>query len=207
IGIPEEWTRKVLKAINDWDNRYDRFYLLTKQPQNLIKWSPFPPNCWVGVTATDSYMFSNAMFYLRQIEASVKYLSLEPLMEGILPRYIGGIEGINWVIIGAMTCSGGDLAKSSSQFSELTPKPFGNRYVMLPKIEWVEEIVRAADKAGIPVFLKNNLKPLLQQNKYNIYSFPEWAGTQFASTGDCSLAPVNPHPNEAMRKLTQEMPE
>ena len=29
------------------------FLFLTKQPQNLPAWSPFPPNCWVGVTATD----------------------------------------------------------------------------------------------------------------------------------------------------------
>jgi hypothetical protein len=27
----------------------------------------------------------------------------------------------------------------------------------MPKIEWVEEIVEAADNAKIPVFLKNNL--------------------------------------------------
>ena len=45
--------------------------------------------------------------------------------------------GINWVIIGSAT------------------HPYRP-----PKIEWVEEIVRAADKAGVPVFLKNNLKPL-----------------------------------------------
>jgi len=162
VGIPEEWTRKVIEYITtEFD---DRFYLLTKQPQNLAKWSPFPDNCWVGVTATNSYMFSNAMFYLRQIEASVKYLSLEPLMERILPKFIGGIEGINWIIIGAMTCSGGDLAKASSQFPELTAKPFGNRYVMLPKLEWVQEIVEAADKAEIPVFLKDNLSDLIPVN-------------------------------------------
>ena len=29
-----------------------------------------------------------------------------------------------------------------------------------PKIEWVEEIVQACDKAGVKVFLKNNLEPL-----------------------------------------------
>ena len=30
-----------------------------------------------------------------------------------------------------------------------------------PKIEWVEEIEKAADKAGIPVFLKDNLLELV----------------------------------------------
>ena len=42
--------------------------------------------------------------------------------------------GISWVIIGAQT------------------KP-----LKIPPFEWVVEIVTVADKAGIPVFLKNNL--------------------------------------------------
>src|SRR4030042_2355606 len=54
IGIPEEWTRKVLRVIEH--TSYNRYYILTKQAQNLIKFSPFPENCWVGVTATDTYM-------------------------------------------------------------------------------------------------------------------------------------------------------
>jgi len=36
IGVPDKWTERIMDTI--WDNRgYDRFYLLTKQPQNLIK--------------------------------------------------------------------------------------------------------------------------------------------------------------------------
>jgi len=46
--------------------------------------------------------------------------------------------GISWIILGSQT-----------------------RPTVYPKIEWVQEIVEAADKVGIPVFLKDNLKPLL----------------------------------------------
>ena len=49
--------------------------------------------------------------------------------------------GISWVIVGSQT------------------KP-----TVYPKIEWVQEIVQAADKAGIPVFLKNNLSDLIPVN-------------------------------------------
>jgi hypothetical protein len=35
------------------------------------------------------------------------------------------------------------------------------KYTLQPKIEWVREIVEAAGKAGIRVFLKDNLRPLL----------------------------------------------
>ena len=36
----------------------------------------------------------------------------------------------------------------------------------MPKIEWVAEIVAACDKAGIQVFLKDNLEPLLCDQPY-----------------------------------------
>jgi len=168
IGIPEQWTRVVLDYMKN--NPWHRFYLLTKQPQNLIKWSPFPENCFVGVTATNELMFQEAAEFLLSVKASIKYISFEPLLEWAVKDYLYSTEellkaaGISWIIIGAMTCSGGDLAKSSSQFPELTPKPFGNRYVLLPKIEWVKKIVNAADKAGVAVFLKDNLRSLVGDN-------------------------------------------
>ncbi len=140
IGIPDDWTSQVLFAIKV--NPWHRFYLLTKQPQNLAKFSPFPDNCWVGVTATNREMFEKACLYLEDIKAKVKYISFEPLLNWLLTgRDIPELKdaGINWVIIGAQT------------------KP-----TVMPKIEWVEEIAEACTKAHIPLFLKNSLKPLIE---------------------------------------------
>jgi len=123
------------------------FLFLTKNPQNLAKWSPFPDNCWVGVTATNYAMAANARKYLGEIKAPIKFLSLEPLLSPItdkngLPfRFERGMSDIDWVIIGAQT------------------KP-----TVYPRIEWVREIVEAADKAGVPVFLKDNLRSLIDAN-------------------------------------------
>ena len=125
------------------------FLFLTKQPQNLIKFSPFPDNCWVGVSATDQEMMYWAVHYLQQIKAKIKYLSFEPFLQWKSPKewLVNPLSdfleygGINQVIIGSQT------------------KPYKP-----PKIEWVQEIVEAADKAGIPVFEKDNLKPLLGDN-------------------------------------------
>lgn len=144
IGIPEEWTRKVLDEIKL--NPYSRFYLLTKQPQNLAKFSPFPDNCWVGVSVTNegiTYpdMMEEACRSLARIEATVKYISFEPLLSSIYKLDLLKIWGINWVIIGAQT------------------KPYKP-----PRIEWVEEIESSARRANIPIFEKNNLKPLLRRD-------------------------------------------
>lgn len=37
------------------------------------------------------------------------------------------------------------------------------RKATMPKLEWVREIVEACDKAGVPVFLKDNLIPILPE--------------------------------------------
>ncbi|MBA7590799.1 hypothetical protein ES708_32939 [subsurface metagenome] len=164
IGIPEEWTRLTIEAIKRHPEH--RFYLLTKQPQNLPQWSPYPCNCWVGVTATGTTIYWNALAELQYIEASVKYVSLEPLLEPIKPLlssldYSLKKAGIGWVIIGACTGRGAEIMKLWQRYPELTPMPYGKIWTAQPRIEWVEEIVVAADKAGIPVFLKDNLRPLL----------------------------------------------
>ena len=137
IGIPEEWTEKVLNLCRFHEQ--NRYYLLTKQPYNLIKFSPFPENCWVGVSATDEAMFNEALWQLSKIQARIKYISIEPFLKHI-PMYVGGITncGINQIIIGSQT------------------KPYKP-----PKWEWVSEIIEACVKANIPYFLKNNLEPIV----------------------------------------------
>ena len=138
--IPIGWQEAIFGGIKSCPQH--RFHLLTKQPRNLAKWSPFPENCWVGVTATDYWKYVDACNYLSQLEASVKFLSLEPLLSwDNKASYFFQSSGIEWLIIGAQT------------------KP-----IVFPKIEWVQEILEAVDKAGIPVFLKDNLKPLLGNN-------------------------------------------
>ena len=133
-----------LKTVFDYCVLYPQhtFIFLTKQPQNLIKWSPFPDNCWVGVSATNRRSLLKSLLWLRDIEATIKFLSCEPLLDQLSDDYFHNgvpVEGINWVIIGAQT-------------------PYSKKTA--PRIEWVKEIVDAADKANIPVFLKNNLNPL-----------------------------------------------
>lgn len=170
-GVPEQWTEKVLDEI--WGNKsYDRFYLLTKQPDNLIKFSPFPENCWVGVTATNTLGFVDAHNWLHDIRASVKFVSLEPFLDWDAEvfraiEYSISDRPADWLIIGACTGTHEDMFGLSYRDTPITDDrsrimPLAKyRYTYQPKIEWVREIVEAADKAGIKVFLKDNLKPIL----------------------------------------------
>ena len=146
--VKDEWMREIFE-FTQWYPE-NTFIFLTKQPQNLIKFSPFPDNCWVGVSATSMILASAACAWLSRIEAKVKYLSIEPLLEweGRLSDgrlgWQGNYHDINWVIIGQQT-------------------PI--KTTTTPKLAWVQEILSAADKANIPVFLKDNLDALMP--KYN----------------------------------------
>ena len=121
------------------------FIFLTKQPQNLLRWSPFPKNAYVGVSVTSNGGMTIAMTHLASIKASVRFISFEPLQGAIGMNDHMGMKGVvDWVIVGQQT-----PVKASTT----------------PRIEWVREIVEAADKASVPVFLKDNLKALLDADR------------------------------------------
>lgn len=138
--IQPEWMRFIFERVRMLPEH--TFLFLTKQPQNLIKWSPFPPNTYIGVSVTNQSQYDNAVKYLAMVEAPVKFLSLEPLAEA---SKLSKLEeaGVQWIIIGQQTPAS---VKTS------------------PKVEWIREIVEAADKAKIPVFLKENLKSLIDSH-------------------------------------------
>lgn len=159
--VPREWQEQIFDVIQA--HPWHRFYLLTKQPQNLPQFSPFPENCWVGVTTTSNSMAEIAQSWLKNIEAQVKYLSIEPMLHRINTQYI---EGSDWVIIGACTGTLEDIKQVIYHHPGLEPMPLDGsmrRWTAQPKIEWVEEIELVARKAGIPIFEKDNLKPLLKR--------------------------------------------
>ncbi len=135
--VKPEWMHEIFSMAKSKPRH--TFVFLTKQPQNLIRWSPFPENCWVGVSATDDKMFTEAIVQLQQVKAQTKYISFEPLLGQIgLTHYLPLMlkDTIHLVIIG--------------QQAPPTKKT-------APKIEWLQEIIEACDMTKIPIFLKYNL--------------------------------------------------
>jgi len=147
--IPEAWLKSILYWVGQMS--WHTFIFLTKCPQNLAKWNPWPANAYVGVSVTNQEQYGNALEYLSQIEAPVKFLSYEPLMGRIVADYRNWVTPPDWLIIGSQTGPG---SKNHQ-----------------PKVEWIEEIEEAAQKAGIPYFEKNNLAKIL--NRPLIQEFPK----------------------------------
>ncbi|MHB1645911.1 MAG: DUF5131 family protein [bacterium] len=95
--IPDEVILNIFNVMNmaNWHI----FQVLTKRSERLldlsskIKWTD---NIWMGVTV-ESSKYLNRINHLKQTNAKVKFLSIEPLLSAIpnLP-----LTDINWIIVG-----------------------------------------------------------------------------------------------------------
>lgn len=133
--IQDEWMKTILHTVKKCS--WHTFIFLTKQPLHLSKWNPWPDNCYVGATATDNGSFEQALVHLHWVDAQIKFISLEPFLLPVYGEFLRclNLHPVDWLIIGAQTNPS---------------RP--------PKAEWVRDIVAFADKLGIPVFEKNNLR-------------------------------------------------
>jgi protein gp37 len=87
-----EWLPQMGQAPHNW-------LILTKRPSRALRFSqkhPFPPNVWVGTSVTSKKVLKR-VDYLRRIEATVRFISAEPLLG---PLDSLNLDGIHQVIVG-----------------------------------------------------------------------------------------------------------
>ena len=108
--------------------------LLTKRAPNIKRclptdWGNGYDNVWLGVTVENRQHGLPRIEHLRRAPAKVRFLSIEPLLEDL-----GEIDltGIHWVIVG------GESGPNARPMA----------------IEWVGNLRRQAEAAGVPFFFK-----------------------------------------------------
>ncbi len=127
--IPLSFIKKVFKVMRE--NPQHIFQVLTKRADRLLKldskleWSD---NIWMGVSVEDEKV-KDRIDLLRQINAKVKFLSLEPLLSS-LPNL--NLNKIDWVIVGGE--------------SGRTPRPM--------ELDWVINIQEQCEKNNVAFFFK-----------------------------------------------------
>lgn len=95
--VPDSFIEQVFGVMVECPRH--RFQVLTKRAgrlQKLGKRLPWSQNIWMGVSVEDERQLGR-VDSLRQTEAQIKFLSLEPLI-GPLPNL--DLAGIDWVIVG-----------------------------------------------------------------------------------------------------------
>ena len=95
--ITDEQILKLFSVMNK--ARWHTFQVLTKRSERLLELSKkisWTPNIWQGVTFENTATRSR-IEDLRRVEASTKFLSIEPLIGPITGL---NLSGIDWVIVG-----------------------------------------------------------------------------------------------------------
>jgi len=143
----DRWLEKVLEKVKLYPQHI--FQFLTRYPEVYDR-HIFPKNCWLGVTITREKDFERGIPCLFVTSCHITFVSVEPILEHINPRPFSNAN-IDWVILGAET---------------------GNRKgKIIPKKEWIENIVNYCKWNNIPVYLKDSLKNIYPEK---IKIFPNY---------------------------------
>jgi protein gp37 len=128
-AVPEDFIRRVFEVMAQ--ARRHVFQVLTKRSQRLAELAPrlaWPLNVWQGVSV-ESARYTSRVADLTKVPASVRFLSVEPLLGPItdLP-----LSGISWVIVGG---------ESGPRHRPIRP-------------EWVRSIRHQCEAVGVAFFFK-----------------------------------------------------
>lgn len=159
--VPDEWIQEVFTACKKAPHH--NYLFLTKNPKRYseIYRGELDYRCymWFGATATDSRSFAfkgqelfDSTGKIERLHAK-RFISIEPLHEALNEKMLAvNIKYLDWAIIGAET---------------------GNRKgKIIPKKEWIDNIVEECRHAGIPVFMKDSLISIVGEENM-LREFPE----------------------------------
>lgn len=96
--VPFAYIDQIFKTIKQTPQH--TYQILTKRAARMAKYfatRSVPPNAWIGVSVEDQKYGLPRIDHLRQVNAKVRFLSIEPLLESL-----GDIDlsEIHWVIVG-----------------------------------------------------------------------------------------------------------
>jgi protein gp37 len=133
--VPEWMIQSILDEVEENDG-FD-YLFLTKFPQKLSQFD-FPNNAWVGTTVDKKHRVDVAEQNFQEVDAPVKWLSCEPLLENVAPKF-DDLSMFDCVVIGAQQEMGQEVEEKQ------------------PELEWVIELYEKARDADCKVYFKENL--------------------------------------------------
>jgi protein gp37 len=127
--VPETYLQLVFNVMQRTPQH--TYQILTKRAERLARVAPrlpWPENVWMGVSV-ESAAYTWRIDYLRRVQAAIRFVSAEPLLEG-LPLL--NLRDIDWLIAGGESQPGCRPAR----------------------IEWFKDLRDQCRAAGVKFFLK-----------------------------------------------------
>jgi protein gp37 len=135
--VPPEWIDRVLAEVAA--NPQWNFLFLTKFPKRMSEFD-IPKNAWMGTTVDLQARVANAEKAFEKVNAAVRWLSIEPMIE---PLTFSRIDLFDWIVIGGA---------SDSKAIDGTP---ATPAWSIP-IDWIVDLHRQARTAGCKIYYKTN---------------------------------------------------
>lgn len=134
-----EWREEIFSKMSQ--NPQHQYLFLTKRPE-MLQFSTALDNAWFGVTVTASKEKERIQALREHIQGGHYHVTFEPMFDNIEDVDLSGVE---WVVIGTET--GRRKNKSVS------------------RPEWVWNLTDQAKALGIPVFMKEDLLPVMGEDQ------------------------------------------
>jgi protein gp37 len=96
--IPDSFLDKVFDVIRQTPDH--TYQILTKRAERLPEYfgkRECPKNVWLGVSVEDRKRGVERIAHLRKVKATIRFLSMEPLLDDVGKL---DLRGIHWVIVG-----------------------------------------------------------------------------------------------------------
>ena len=128
--MPEEFLDRIFNVIEKTPQHI--YQILTKRDIRMAEYfknKSVPKNVWLGVTSENKKDGLSRIDSLRNIKATIKFLSIEPLLEDLGQI---NLKGIHWVIVG------GESGHKARPMKE----------------EWAVSIKEQCEAVNVPFFFK-----------------------------------------------------
>lgn len=134
-----DWTHEIFNRMTV--NPQHSYIFLTKRPER-IDFQTDDENAWMGVTVTRASEKKRLSDLKKHIRARHYHATFEPLFEDIGEI---DLEGFEWIVVGTET---------GKRKGKVDAKP-----------KWVLHIVEQAKKNHIPIFMKEDLLPIMGEEQ------------------------------------------
>ncbi len=136
--VPDGWLDEIFEAC--MRHSVHNYLFLTKNPKRYLQYGvpEGRENLWYGTTITRREELKR----IGHLPARARtFVSVEPILEDLHLDGCPAFGEVDWIIIGAETGR--------------------NRQKVVPRLEWIGDVLSAADAADVPVFMKESLVPVV----------------------------------------------
>jgi protein gp37 len=148
---PDDWIDDCFSLMDDTPRH--KHQILTKRPERMVRLltkrypEGVPPYIWCGVSCEDRADGLARLDVLRRLNAAVRWVSLEPLLEDL---GLVNLEGLQWIVPGGESRNKLRLARPCD-------------------LDWLRSLQRQGRDQGVPVFMKQvGDSPVLDGKPYKV---------------------------------------